>query len=339
MRDDLACEEFEAATRRLAVGPVDAADEESAEAAGPVHQLPQVCDGHVGGSDDAGAGGVDAVDELVVRHRLDVGQQGRRDGVVVVEEAPDLVAHLVTRLTLGLGHMHVADECPVLALHPGAGRRGLRLDDLPGAGQLVEADGRRGAKGEQAQSVPAGQLGARRRDRSRNGDRDHGPGVTADVQLGVPQLEPLGLAGDGFRRGQQFENRFERLLHARAEVAVVDPHHLGVGDQRAGTDSEDAPSPRHVVEEDHPVGHHQRVVVGQGDHPRAEPDPAGALRRGSDHQLGHRRTLVATGVVLTEPDVVVPKPVEQFDGLKVALDRQGMVVQRAVVGRHEAPEP
>jgi hypothetical protein len=40
-----------------------------------------------------------------------------------------------------------------------------------------------------------------------------------------------------------------------------------------------------VVELDDPVGHHQRVVVGEGDHPGPERDPLGTLGGGGEEEL------------------------------------------------------
>jgi hypothetical protein len=88
-------------------------------------------------------------------------------------------------------------------------------------------------------------------------------GVRAVLELGVPQGEPFRLARDRLVGTQQSEDRFERLLHHRALVDGIDPHHVGVGGQRAGSGPEDRTSMGEVVEQHHPIGDHQRVVVRQ----------------------------------------------------------------------------
>ena len=105
------------------------------------------------------------------------------------------------------------------------------------------------------------------------------------VQPGVVELEPLALPVHRLVGSQQLQDRLERLLHPRAELVVVDAHHLRVRHQSTGADAEDAAPAGEVIEEDHPVRHQQRVVVRQRDDPGAETDPVGSLRGGRDHQL------------------------------------------------------
>ena len=102
----------------------------------------------------------------------------------------------------------------------------------------------------------------------------------------------------------------------------VDAHHEGVGGKRAGPDADHDAAAGQVVEEDHAVGQHERVVVGQRGHARAEADVPGAPRRGGDEDLGRGDDLVAGGVVLAEPGLVEAQLVEMLD---------------AVAGRARAP--
>ena len=89
-------------------------------------------------------------------------------------------------------------------------------------------------------------------------------------------------------------------------------------------------APRQVVEEHHPVGHDEGVVVGQRHHARAELDALGALGGRGDEDVGRGDRLVAVGVVLADPRLVVAELVQPLDQLEVPLDRQRRVVRRIV---------
>jgi hypothetical protein len=89
-----------------------------------------------------------------------------------------------------------------------------------------------------------------------------------------------------------------------------------------------------VVEHHHPVGHPQRVVVGDRRHPRAELDVLRALGRGGDEDLRRRDDLAAGGVVLTDPRLVVTELVQVLDDREIPLDRQ----RRVLAGRVERGE-
>jgi hypothetical protein len=76
-----------------------------------------------------------------------------------------------------------------------------------------------------------------------------------------------------------------------------------------------------VVEQDHPLGDPQRVVVGERGDPGAELDVAGPLGGRGDEDLGRGDDLAAGRVVLADPRLVVAEPVEVLDELEVALER------------------
>src|SRR6202051_312428 len=75
-----------------------------------------------------------------------------------------------------------------------------------------------------------------------------------------------------------------------------------------------------------PVGHHQRVVIGQRHHSGAELDVFGALGGGGDEYLGACDEFVTAGMMFTEPRLVVAAPVQRDDALQVVLqcDRWGL---------------
>ena len=158
--------------------------------------------------------------------------------------------------------------------------------------------------------------------------------IGAQLQLRVGQVEPVGLAVDGLA-AQQRHDDVERLVHHLALVAGIDADLQRVVDQRAGTHAEHRAAPRHVVELDHAVGDHERVVVGQRHDPGAEADVAGALRRGGDEHLRAGDQLEPAGMVLADPGLVVVEPVEMLEQFEVALDRQGRVLVVIVERRQE----
>src|SRR5438034_697248 len=83
-------------------------------------------------------------------------------------------------------------------------------------------------------------------------------------------------------------------------------------------DAEHGTSVRHVVELHEAIGHHQRVMVRQAHHTRAELDPPGALARGRDHEGGVADDLPAGRMVLADPRLLVAELIDPLDQLEVA---------------------
>ena len=105
-----------------------------------------------------------------------------------------------------------------------------------------------------------------------------------------------------------------------------------------GSDAHHHPAAGHVVELDHAVDDHQRVVIGQRDDAGAEADVTGALGGGGDEDLGRGDQFPAGRVMLADPGLVVAELVEPFDQLEVAVDRQRGILADAVKRRHEDAE-
>ena len=84
------------------------------------------------------------------------------------------------------------------------------------------------------------------------------------------QLEPVRLHRHRLVAREQLHDRLQRLFHARALRDRLDAHHVGIGDERAGTAAEHRAAARHVIELDEALRHQQGVVVGQARHARAE---------------------------------------------------------------------
>ncbi len=98
----------------------------------------------------------------------------------------------------------------------------------------------------------------------------------------------------------------------------LDAHHVGVGRQRARAAAQHGAAARHVVELHEAVRHHQRVVIGQAGHARAQPDVARALDRGADEHFRRGDGLPAGGMVLADPGLVEAQLVDPLDQLHVA---------------------
>ena len=98
------------------------------------------------------------------------------------------------------------------------------------------------------------------------------------------------------------------------------------------------PAPGQVVEQHDAVGHQPRVVVRERHHAGAELDVLGALGGGGDEDLGAADQLVAAGVVLAEPRLVVAEAVELDDALEVVLEGERRALPDGVERREEHAE-
>jgi hypothetical protein len=74
-----------------------------------------------------------------------------------------------------------------------------------------------------------------------------------------------------------------------------------------------------VVELHHAVGDHEGVVIRQADHPGAELDVAGAVRRHGDEQFRGRNDLPPRAMVLADPGLVIAQGVQPLDEFQVAI--------------------
>ena len=125
------------------------------------------------------------------------------------------------------------------------------------------------------------------------------------------------------------------FVHHLALIAGIDADLQGVMHQGAGADPEHRPAARHVVELDHAVGQHERVVVGQRHDPGAQPDVAGALRGRGDQHFRAGDQLEPARMMLADPRLVIIQPVEMLEQFEVALDRQGRVFVVVMKRREE----
>jgi hypothetical protein len=77
-----------------------------------------------------------------------------------------------------------------------------------------------------------------------------------------------------------------------------------------------------VIELNHGRSDGERMVQRQRLDAGAEADARGALGGGGDEHLGRADHLVAAGVMLADPRLVEPKPVEMGHQLEIALEEQ-----------------
>ena len=185
--------------------------------------------------------------------------------------------------------------------------------------------------------MPARGAGAGGRERRRDRDVEARVRVGAELETGVAHREPLALVGDGLA-AEKRHHHVERLFHPRALRVGRDSQHVRVRGELAGADAEHRPAPGEVVEQDHPIRQHERMVVRERAHAGAEADLLRALRGHADEHLGRGDDLVPRRVVLTDPRLVEAPPVEVHDQVEVALDRQRRVLTDGVERGHEGSE-
>jgi hypothetical protein len=214
------------------------------------------------------------------------------------------------------------------------GRGGLR--EAPLRGQRVEPLLGERADRDDADAVLAGQGHARGTDL--RGDRErHLLLQRKQLQRRVLQGEPVRLHRDALAAHEPADDA-DGLVLAVAQQHGVDAERVGVGGQGAGAGAEDHAPARHVVELHHPLGHVERVVIGQGDDARRQPDALGALaRRGQEH-LGRADHLPAARVMLAAPELVVAELVQVLDEVQIAAELQHRMLADRVMGGEERAE-
>jgi hypothetical protein len=118
-------------------------------------------------------------------------------------------------------------------------------------------------------------------------------------------------------------------------IAGRDADFLGVVNQRSRPYAEHRPSARHVIELHHAIRQNERVMVRQRGHARSQADVARARGRGRDEHFGRGDDLETARMMLANPGFVVVEPVEQFDQLQIAFQRDGGVFFQIMERRKE----
>ena len=206
--------------------------------------------------------------------------------------------------------------------------------DAPVRRMRLERVVRGAADREHADAVLAGLQRAGRR--ARRGDRHlhHRLRVARQLQPRLAQVEPVGLLRHHAAL-HQLDDHVERLVELAPLVLRLQPHLVGVVDQRAGPDPEHRAPARLVVELHHAARERERVVIGQRHHAGAEPDVARALRRRRDEHFGTRDDLEAARMVLADPGLVIVELVEVDQQVHVALERKQRIFARRMERREE----
>ena len=255
--------------------------------------------------------------------------------VVDVAEIPlEPELDVLVRLAARFGDVHRADQPQARRVHPAPLLGGEIAGDLPVRRERVVAERIGRGDADHAEVVLAGQPAARGRHRARHGHLGKRLGIGRDMRAGVDQGVPIGLLGDGLA-AKQSQDHVERLLHAVALGERIDAEHEGVGGEqpRAGAEH-DAPAGV-VVELNDAVRHHERIVIGQRDHPRAEPDRARPFRGHRDEQLGRADQLPTRRMMLADPGLVITEPIEPLHQLQVTVQTGGRVLVHRMEGRQE----
>ena len=145
------------------------------------------------------------------------------------------------------------------------------------------------------------------------------------MQPCILEFEPITLVRHDFAR-QQPHDDIERLFHHRALIRGLETEHVGIGLQRARPHSQHTAPARHVIELNHALGHHERVVIRKRNDTGSETDLPRALGGDRHEDLGRRDRLVARRVVLTNPRLVEAKSVQPLDELEVAIETTGRIL-------------
>ena len=206
------------------------------------------------------------------------------------------------------------------------------LVDRPLLGHRLRPARQAGADRQHAHAVLAGGDHARGRDGAGTGDRKMRMAVGREMEPRVLQLEPVGLHGNRLLALEQRHDGGERLLHAVALARGIDAHHVCVRRQRAGAATQHGAAARHVVELHEAVRHHQRMMVRQAGHARAEANVARTLDQGADEHFRRGDGLPAGRMMLADPGLVVAELIEPFDQLHVARHGERRVLADPMEG-------
>src|SRR5581483_5621043 len=82
----------------------------------------------------------------------------------------------------------------------------------------------------------------------------------------------------------------------------------------------------------------KRMMVGDADHPRTQHDPARALRRCRDEDVGRRNYFPSGRVMLADVGFVVTELVQPFDQFQIAFIGQRGVLSGRMKGRKKDAE-
>src|SRR5262249_33489611 len=106
-----------------------------------------------------------------------------------------------------------------------------------------------------------------------------------------------------------------------------------------GSETQHEPAPGEVVEQNSSVSHPQRVVVRQGNHTGAQPDPLGLTGRPRAEHLRRGDDLGSGRMVLAYPRLVITQLVEQLDLPQITpQDSRRVEALPSMERRHEHPE-
>ena len=94
-------------------------------------------------------------------------------------------------------------------------------------------------------------------------------GIGTQLEHCFVEFEPVALISEGLSLGEQTQDDSKCLVHLFPLRRGINPHHISVTGERPWTYAEHYSAMRHMIELDHSIRNHQRMVIRQTDHARA----------------------------------------------------------------------
>ena len=277
------------------------------------------------------------VHNLVGRHRRRFIAEGIAEILGNQPAAAD--PNILHRLFLAFSQMAADDQAPVLPAHRFAVFRRRFLGERP---QFLEAGGAHrvpgDAHGQDRRAVLAGQADPGRGLHRGHGHRQMRLLIGAQLQHRLVQLEPVAFVGEGFRFVEQAQDDAQGFVHHFPLPGRIDAQHQGVGGQGPGADAQDDPAAGQMIQQHHPIGDHQGMMIGQADDAGAEAEIAGALGGGGDKDFRGGDGFPPGAVVFADIGCVKAQGIQPLQQFQVPLQGQGRVFPGPVKGGHKDPE-
>ena len=127
---------------------------------------------------------------------------------------------------------------------------------------------------------------------------------------------------------QQRYDHFERFIQTITLCRRIDPQFGCIVNQRAGPYAEHRPPARHVIQLHHAVGNDKGMVIRQRNNTRTQPDVARPLSQGGNEHGRVGNVLETTGMMFTNPGLVIVEFVEMRDEIHVPFKRQSWIFIR-----------
>ncbi len=241
--------------------------------------------------------------------------------------------HVLERLVTRCRNVERRHEPPAGTVWRVAELRRPLGERAPVVADRVEPAGAGRADRDHAEVVLAGQPGTGWADDRCRRHLEQGVRVGVELQTSLNELVAGRLDGQRLVVGEQVHEDRGVLLQGVPLLARLDTDHVGIRAQRAWPQAEHGASPCQVVQEHHPIGHPQRVVVRQRQDAGAQVDVPGQVRHVRDEHQRVADGFDAARVVLAEPRLLEAHAVHQLDDLDIPGKRVGRVLLHGHVMR------